>query len=56
MSKVVSVLPDLLLIAGSASVSYGAGLVHPALGFSTLGAALIAFGVVLARSQAARKG
>lgn len=56
MSKVVSFLPDLLLIAGSASVSYGAGLVHPALGFATGGALLIAAGIVLARSQEAHKG
>lgn len=55
MLKVVAVLPDLLLITGSALVSYGAYLVHPALGFVVGGALLILAGAATARAQSARK-
>ena len=55
MSKVASFLPDLLLVAGYVSLSYGAYLAHPAAGFLVSGALLIFAGVLLARAPAARK-
>lgn len=54
MSKVASFLPDLLLITGSASVSYGAFLVHPALGFVVGGILLAIAGVGLDRAKVSR--
>lgn len=45
-----AVLPDLLLIAGAASVAYGAWLYVPALGFMVGGALAIFAGIKLAGS------
>lgn len=50
-----SALPDALIVAGSIALSYGAGLLHPAAGFATLGALMIAGGVIVARNSVAKK-
>lgn len=42
-------LPDVLLVAGAASVSYGAWMIYPAAGFIVCGALAIYAGVSLAR-------
>lgn len=43
-----SVLPDAMIIAGGAAVSYGAWILHPAAGFLTGGVLAIAFGQIAA--------
>lgn len=48
-------LPDVLIVAGSLALSYGAGLLHPAAGFATLGVLMIAGGVVAATNAARKK-
>jgi hypothetical protein len=47
-------LPDALIVAGSLALSYGAGLLHPAAGFATIGVLMIAGGVIVARNAAAK--
>ncbi len=49
MQKLITILPDALIVAGGAALSYGAGLLHPAAGFITGGILMLAFGVVAAR-------
>lgn len=49
MNKVLAALPDALVIAGGSSLSYGASLLHPAAGFITAGALLLAGGFAAAR-------
>lgn len=44
------VLPDLLLVTGSASISFGAWLVFPPAGFIVGGFLLLATGVKLAKA------
>jgi hypothetical protein len=44
-------LPDVLLVAGSASVSYGAWVAWPPAGFLVAGALLIIAGIQIARAE-----
>jgi hypothetical protein len=46
MQKLTKAIPDALIVAGSLALSYGAGLLHPAGGFITLGVLLIAGGAL----------
>ena len=46
---VASAMPDLLMVAGWASISYGAWLLHPAAGAIVCGLLLMAAGVLAAR-------
>lgn len=55
MQKLTAAIPDALIVAGSLALSYGAGLLHPAAGFITLGALMIAGGVVAATNAARAK-
>lgn len=43
-------LPDLLMVAGAAAISCGAGVLHIAAGLITAGAFALAAGLLLARS------
>lgn len=52
MKKLTAALPDAMLVAGAAAVSYGAGLLHPAAGFIAAGVFLIAGGLQVARKGA----
>ncbi len=45
-------VPDLLMVAGAAAVSYGAWLIHPAAGFITGGVLLLVAGVLASRGAA----
>ncbi len=47
--KLVSFLPDVLLIAGAASLSFGAWLAWPPAGFMVGGSLLLMAGVKIAR-------
>lgn len=49
MQKILSLLPDALIVAGGAVLSYGASLLHPAAGFIVGGLLLLAFGCLAAR-------
>lgn len=51
MAKLKNNLPDLLLLAGAASVSYGAWLVYAPAGYLTAGALAIIGGLRLATSM-----
>ena len=44
-------IPDVLLLLGGASLSYGAWLAWPPAGYFVAGALLIAAGIQLARSE-----
>jgi hypothetical protein len=50
MKKLMSLLPDALMIGGAAALSYGAWLVYPAAGFVVAGALSVAAGVLTARA------
>jgi hypothetical protein len=56
MNKLIKVMPDALIVAGAAALSYGAWLLHPAAGFITGGILMLAGGVIagigLSRSKA----
>ena len=41
-------IPDVLIIAGVATVSYGTGILHPAAGWITGGVLMLVFGVLAA--------
>ena len=49
-TKLKSALPDLLLIAGAAGVSYGAWLVYSPAGYIVAGALVLVAGLRLARA------
>lgn len=49
MQKPLSLLPDALIVAGGAVLSYGAGLLHPAAGFIVGGVLLMGVGYLAAR-------
>lgn len=51
-SRLAAFLPDLLLIAGWASVSAGAWMLHPAAGAIVAGVLLMAAGVIGSRKAA----
>lgn len=46
MQKLTAAIPDVLMVAGSLALSYGAGLLHPAAGFATAGVLMIVGGVI----------
>lgn len=48
MKKIIAVIPDALVVAGSVATSYGAGLLHPAAGAIVAGVLLIAAGFLSA--------
>jgi hypothetical protein len=47
-AKLPAAMPDVLIVAGVGSISYGAGLLHPAAGFITGGVLTLTFGVLSA--------
>lgn len=55
MQKLISALPDALIVAGGCAVSCGAWLIAPAAGCIVGGVLLIAGGVLAARSVRAVK-
>jgi hypothetical protein len=54
MQKLTAILPDALIIAGAAALSFGAWLLHPAAGFITAGVLLVSGGVVAGRKKEAK--
>lgn len=50
-SQLASALPDVLLVAGAAVASYGAGLVYAPAGFIAAGLLLMAGGYLTARAS-----
>lgn len=50
MKSILSAVPDALILAGSASVSYGAWAIYPPAGWIVCGVFALAAGIVLARS------
>lgn len=50
--RIASILPDVLLIAGWALVSYGAWVLHPASGAIVSGLLLLIAGIVSSRKAA----
>jgi len=54
MQKLLTALPDALIVAGAATVSYGAWLLHPAAGF-IVGGLLAVGGGIVADSKVSRK-
>lgn len=50
MSKLQAVLPDFLMVAGAASLSYGAWLAWSPAGFLVAGGLAIAAGITMARA------
>lgn len=48
MQKLISALPDALIVSGVGAISYGAWLIHPAAGFIAGGILVLAFGVLSA--------
>lgn len=55
MKKLITAIPDALIVGGAGALSYGAGLLHPAAGFITVGLLLIAGGVFAARRALVEK-
>lgn len=51
MQQLKSVLPDLLMVAGAAGVSFGAWLAYPPAGFLLGGTLAIVAGIILAKAQ-----
>ena len=51
MKKFAAMLPDGLIVAGAAALSYGAWLLHPSAGFITAGVLLVTGGVVAGRKK-----
>jgi hypothetical protein len=52
MKKLIAMVPDALIVSGAGALSYGAGLLHPAVGFIVAGLLMIAGGVQIARKVA----
>jgi uncharacterized membrane protein YccC len=48
MQKLITAIPDALIVAGVAAIAYGAGLLHPAAGFITGGVLMAGFGALAA--------
>jgi hypothetical protein len=46
---ITSMLPDALMVSGSAGISYGAWMVYPPAGFLVAGALLLVAGILAAR-------
>lgn len=55
MKKITQALPDVLLVTGCVSLSYGAGLLSTAAGFIVGGLLLVGGGVAAARQAQAGK-
>ena len=49
MKKLITMIPDALIVSGAGALSYGAGLLHPAAGFIMAGVLLLVGGVSAAR-------
>lgn len=56
MNKLITMVPDALIVSGAGALSYGAALLHPAAGFITAGVLLVIGGVFAARRSLAEKG
>lgn len=52
MQKIITVLPDAMVVAGSTAISFGAWLLHPSAGLVTGGLLAIAGGLMAARKLA----
>jgi hypothetical protein len=48
-------LPDALIVAGAAALTYAGGLLHPVVGFATAGVLMIAGGVIAETKRAAAR-
>jgi len=55
MKKLITAIPDGLIVSGAGALSYGAGLLHPAVGFIAAGLLLMTGGVFAARRAPAEK-
>jgi len=55
MKKLITMVPDALIVSGAGALSYGAGLLHPAAGFIALGILMVAGGVCAARRTPVEK-
>lgn len=53
MQKLRQALPDVLIAAGVAAISYGAGIMHPAAGWIAGGVLVLALGIINARRVSA---
>lgn len=51
MKFIKSVIPDLLIVSGSAGISYGAYLIHEPYGYMAAGLIGLVIGVLLARAN-----
>lgn len=51
MKFIKSIMPDLLILSGSAGISYGAFLIHEPYGYMTAGFIGLVIGVLLARAN-----
>ena len=49
-SAAAGFLPDALMVGGAAALSYGAGMIYPAMGFIVGGLLAMAAGVLVART------
>jgi hypothetical protein len=54
MKKLITMVPDALIVSGAGALSYGAGLLHVAVGFIVAGALMVAGGVIVARKTQAQ--
>jgi hypothetical protein len=50
-NKIISILPDALMLAGSSLISYAAWCVSPPFGFAVAGAFCMLIGFILSRSE-----
>jgi hypothetical protein len=55
MKKLVTVIPDALIVSGAGALSYGAGLLHIAAGFIVAGSLMLVGGVCVARRAPVEK-
>jgi hypothetical protein len=55
MKKLITMIPDALILSGAGALSYGAGLLHPAAGFIMAGILLLVGGVSAARRAPVEK-
>ncbi|TQK10240.1 hypothetical protein [Herbaspirillum sp. SJZ107] len=55
MKKLITMVPDALILSGAGALSHGAGLLHPAAGFIMAGILLLVGGVSAARRAPVEK-
>lgn len=55
MKKLITMVPDALIISGAGALSYGAGILHPAAGFMAAGILMLVGGVCAARRAPTEK-